>query len=66
MSVMAKTGFQKVADIRRETKMHSNEFSPYRDKLVKRGIINGEEHGYVRFALPFFEDYVFISIEDVT
>lgn len=58
VAAMAKTGYEKVADIRRETGMESNEFSPYRDRLVKKGIVDGEERGYLRFILPFFEDYV--------
>lgn len=48
----------KVSEIRSILKMESNEFSPYRDRLIKRGIISGDERGYVRFMLPFFEEYV--------
>ena len=53
---ISKTG--KVEEIRRILSMESNEFSPYRDRLIKRGLINGDERGIVRFTLPCFEQYV--------
>ena len=47
-----------VSEIRDELGMEKNEFSPYRDRLIKRGVITGEERGYVKFALPLFEEFV--------
>ena len=38
--------------------MSSNEFNPYRDRLIKKGLLNGDERGYVKFVLPMFEEYV--------
>lgn len=35
-----------------------NAFSPYRDRLLKRGIALSPGRGILTFALPFFEDYV--------
>ena len=32
-------------------------YSAYRDRLLKRGIINARQ-GYVSLALPFFSDYI--------
>lgn len=52
---ISKTG--KIEEIRRLLSMEPNEFSPYRDRLIKRGLINGDERGFVRFTLPFFEQY---------
>ena len=37
--------------------MQSNEFSPYKKRLMRKGII-GEEDGYARFALPLFDEFV--------
>ena len=48
----------KVADVRALLSMTSNQFNPYRMRLVRKGIVNGSERGYVRFVLPCFEDYV--------
>lgn len=55
---IASTPSGKVADVRAFLGMETNEFNPYRRRLVRKGIVNGTEHGYVRFALPCFEDYV--------
>ena len=52
----SKTG--KIADIRKNLSMESNEFSPYRDRLIKKGLINGDERGRVSFTLPLFEKFV--------
>ncbi|MBO4373846.1 MAG: ATP-binding protein [Lachnospiraceae bacterium] len=38
--------------------LSDNEYSVYRDRLVKRGILDGSTHGYVEFTLPMFEEYV--------
>lgn len=48
----------KVSDVRAALGMSTNQFNPYRMRLVRKGIVNGEERGYVRFVLPCFEDYV--------
>jgi len=58
---MSKTG--KAKDIREILGLSDNEYSPYRDRLVKRGILDGREHGYVRFTLPFFGDYVIVNYD---
>lgn len=52
----SKTG--KVSDVRSILEMSTNQFNPYRTRLIRKGIVNGEERGYVRFTLPCFEDYV--------
>ena len=38
--------------------MSSNEFTPYRQRLIKKGIIDGSSRGIVYFTLPLFEEYV--------
>lgn len=54
----------KVSEIRKELNMETNEFNPYRKRLVKRGIVNGEERGYVSFTLPLFEEYVLDNYDE--
>ena len=51
-----KTG--RISELRERLGMASNELSPYRSRLIKKGLINGEERGYLRFVLPFFEDFI--------
>ena len=35
----------------------SGSYSMYRDRLLKRGILNSRQ-GYISFALPFFAEYI--------
>ncbi len=48
----------KVAEVRSILGIETNEFNPYRRRLIRKGIIDGNERGYVRFTLPCFEEYV--------
>ena len=36
----------------------ANEFSVYRDRLIKKGLLDGSTRGVLRLTLPFFDDYV--------
>ena len=47
-----------VKEIRSKLGMEPNEFSPYRARLIKKGLISRTDYGYIEFLLPFFEDYV--------
>lgn len=55
---IATTLSSKISAIRETLGMTTNQFNPYRKRLIQRGILNGAEHGHVRFTLPCFEDYV--------
>lgn len=48
----------KISKIREFLHMETNEFNPYRKRLIRKGLIDGETRGYVKFTLPFFEEYV--------
>ena len=48
----------KIKDIREYLHMETNEFNPYRKRLIKKGILSGETRGYVYFTLPLFEEYI--------
>lgn len=54
----------KVSEVRAILGMETNEFNPYRKRLVRGGIVNGEERGYVSFTLPMFEDFVLDNYEE--
>ena len=55
---IAETDSGKIKDIREHLGMETNQFNPYRKRLIKKGILSVEMRGYVYFTLPLFEDYV--------
>ena len=58
---MSQTG--KAKEIREILNLEDNEYSPYRNRLVKRGILDGNQHGYVKFTLPLFDSFVKMNYE---
>ena len=38
--------------------MESNQFNPYRIRLIRKGIANGDTYGVLKFTLPLFEEFV--------
>ncbi|MBR0149692.1 MAG: AAA family ATPase [Lachnospiraceae bacterium] len=54
----------RILEIRELLKLKNGEFNPYRKRLIQKGLINGDEHGYVRFTLPLFERYVLENYEE--
>lgn len=59
---IAMTESGKISEIREFLGIDTNSFNPYRNRLLKKGLITGER-GYVRFTLPLFEDYVNANYE---
>ena len=55
---IAKVEDGKILTIRNLLGMETNEFNPYRKRLIKKGILSGETRGYVFFTLPLFSEYV--------
>ena len=47
-----------VASVREALNMTSYQFTPYRTRLIRKGIIDGDLHGTVPFVLPLFEEFV--------
>ena len=52
------TDSKKIKDIRDILDMSTNEFNPYRQRLIKKGIVDGNTRGYLYFTLPLFEEYI--------
>ena len=48
----------RIQGIRASLDMASNQFSPYRDRLIRKGIVDGSTHGYLNFTLPLFNEFV--------
>lgn len=55
---IATAGTGKISDIRALLHMTSNQFTPYRQRLIRKGLIDGSVHGYVTFTLPLFDEFV--------
>ncbi len=62
---MAKTKSGNIKEIRDLLEMSTNEFNPYRQRLIRRGIISGDERGYVRILLPFFDQYALANYDSI-
>ena len=52
----------KVEDIRDELKMNSNQFTVYRDRLLKGGLISSPSYGSVELALPRFKEFILRTV----
>ncbi len=58
VTLISKEHCYAVKDIKEKLDLKPNAFSVYRDRLIKKGVLNGDRRGYLAFELPFFEDYV--------
>lgn len=55
---LAETEDNSVKGVRGRLGWTSSQFSPYRQRLIKRGVVKGDEWGSLRFTLPFFDRFV--------
>ncbi len=58
MVAIARSSNGKTVSVRNQVDMPTNIFSTYRNRLIKKGVINGETRGYVKMTLPFFKEFV--------
>ncbi len=49
-------GEAKVEEVRNKADISSESFSPYRDKLIAKGIMISPRYGYVSLTLPRFPE----------
>ena len=54
---MARAKGDKVEDIRKEASLSSGEFSVYRSRLLRRGLIASGKYGHLELALPRLGEY---------
>ena len=59
LQAMCHVKSSKVEDIRTKIKMNSNNFTVYRTRLLKKGIVYVPEYGQLAFVLPRFAEFVF-------
>lgn len=55
---LASTQDGKIAQVRENISMSTNQFNPYRRRLIHKGIISGPSRGYIAFTLPLFREFV--------
>ena len=47
-----------VKKIKEDMNLKPNEFSVYRDRLIKKGLLDGSRRGILDFTLPFMDEYI--------
>ena len=57
LAEISTNGNSSVKEIKQNLSLKPNEFSVYRDRLVKKGILDGSQRGKLSFSLPFFAEY---------
>ena len=55
---MAAASDTKVQTIRNEIGMSSNQFTIYRERLLRKGIVESSEYGHLDFTLPRFREFI--------
>lgn len=55
---IAETEDGSVKSVKERLHFSDNEWSPYRQRLIRKGLIDGSERGTVRMTLPLFRDFV--------
>lgn len=58
LRAVADTPSGKIVEIRKKLNYTTNQFNPYRNRMIKAGILTGEETGFVFWALPFFDQFI--------
>ena len=51
-------GYKKIQDVREKLGMSSSLFSTYREKLIRKGLVDVSRYGYIGLILPRFSEYV--------
>lgn len=59
---MSQSGETRVKIIREKMNMTSAQFSPYRDRLKNKGILDTRTYGEISFALPRFAEFILTRI----
>ncbi len=58
LSSMVVNNTNKISILKENLSMKPNEFSVYRDRLIKKGILDGSIRGVLSFSLPYFDEFV--------
>ena len=55
---IAKTKNAKAKDIMEIAGIKNNEYTPYRKRLIKKMVVDGDEYGYLKLTLPLFDEFI--------
>ncbi len=58
MRAITESKDKSTASVLKAAKMEKNEFSVYRDRLKKQGLLDTSKRGFVYFQLPRFEEFI--------
>ena len=58
LHALGSSASMKVEHIREQLKMTSNQFTVYRTRLLRKGLVYSPDHGWLAFTLPRFREYV--------
>ncbi len=61
---IAKAQSHRTAEVREILQLSKDEFSPYRKRLIKKGLVKGDSWGVVSFTLPYFDEFVCRTYEE--
>ena len=56
--IIAEQSENRVKELKECLNMKHGEFSIYRDRLIKKGILDGSKRGFLSFTLPYFDEYI--------
>ena len=51
-------GYYQIIDIRKTLSMTTNQFNPYRKRLIQKGLIDGSERCHITLTLPLFDAFI--------
>lgn len=57
LNSIAKVPSGKILEIRNLLNMEANEFTPYKKRLLRKGLIS-DERGYAKLTLPLFDEFI--------
>ena len=60
---VAKSETGKAKEIKEILGVANNKYTPYRDRMKKKALVECEEYGYLKMTLPLFEEYVIRSYD---
>lgn len=63
IKAIAKNPDGKIQSVREVLGISTNEFNPYRKRLIDKGLLDGSTRGYVKFTLPLFGEFSLDQID---
>ena len=58
LTAVAETADGNSSEIRKHLDMAENQYAPYRQRLIRKGVVDGSERGFLKLTLPFFKEYI--------